>query len=67
MSNVSDIRTAKSRAEGEKLKQPSTPQERRMQDFAQEVSKRLDDIEKRQRRIDAVLGRILKKLKGEED
>lgn len=62
MSNVTDIRTQKSKQEEEKLKLPSTPEEKRLQEFAREVDSRLKELEKRQQRIDSVLARLLKKL-----
>lgn len=62
MTNVTDIRTQRSAKEEEKLKLPSTPQEKRLQEFAREVDERLKQIEERQRRIDSVLARLLKKI-----
>jgi hypothetical protein len=62
MTNVTDIRTQRSAKEESKLKQPSTPLEKRMQEFAREVDERLKQIEERQRRIDSVLARLLKKI-----
>lgn len=62
MSNLIDIRSAKSRKESERLKEPSTPLERRLQEFATEVELRLRAVEQSQKRQDGLLNRILKRL-----
>jgi regulator of sirC expression with transglutaminase-like and TPR domain len=62
VSNLTDIRTARSKKDEETRKKPSTPRERAMRELVSEVSSRLNELEKRQRRIDAILGRILTKL-----
>ncbi len=64
MTNLVDIRTRRGESEEEttKLGRKLTPIERSMKKFAQEVEARLNELERRQKRIDSILGRILKKL-----
>ena len=62
MSNIIDIRTARSKREEEKLSGPVSGLEKKLKEFAKEVDARLRDLEDRQKRIDSILSRILKRL-----
>lgn len=59
---IVDIRTQRSKREAEQMKLPSTPAEKRLQEFAREVDARLKQLEASQKRQDALLNRLIKRI-----
>lgn len=62
-SNVVDIRTLRDRRRRRAMAQ-LTPDQQRMEEFAEQVEGRFAEVERDVRRIDSVVSRIIRRLAG---